>query len=88
MKVPDGESNIDHTIRTKEVFFEIIDNQTENTTILLIGHGGTLYHLLVRVLGLLPLKLEEWFGHCKINILERDSQNAPWKITMFNNKKL
>ncbi len=88
IKIPDGESNLDNTIRIKEIFFEIVEKNSENSTILIVGHGGTLYHLLIKVLDLLPSKLEEWFGHCMQNILERDSQDDAWKVTMFNNKKL
>jgi len=88
VKVPDGESNLDMTIRIKEAFLEIIENNQENSTILIVGHGGTLYHILIRVLNLLPEKLEEWFGSCKLNIIERESAEDSWKITMFNNKEI
>ncbi|NPE08663.1 MAG: histidine phosphatase family protein [Asgard group archaeon] len=88
VKVPDGESNIDMTKRMKEAFLEIIENNQENSIILIVGHGGTLYHILIRVLNLLPEKLEEWFGSCMLNIIERESAEDTWKITMFNNKKI
>lgn len=88
VKIPDGESNLDMTIRIKEAFLEIIENNQENSTILIVGHGGTLYHILIRVLNLLPEKLEEWFGSCMLNIIERKSAEDTWKITMFNNKKV
>jgi len=88
VKIPDGESNLDMTIRIKEAFLEIIENNHENSTILIVGHGGTLYHILIRVLNLLPEKLEEWFGSCMLNIIERESAEDTWKITMFNNKEI
>ncbi len=88
VKVPDGESNLDMTIRIKEAFLEILENNQENSTILIVGHGGTLYHILIRVLNLLPEKLEEWFGSCKLNIIERESAEDSWKFTMFNNKEI
>ncbi|MHA1462450.1 MAG: histidine phosphatase family protein [Candidatus Heimdallarchaeota archaeon] len=87
-KIPGGESNYDMTVRIQEAFYEIVENHPEDSTILLVGHGGTLYHILVRILDLLPGKLDEWFGNCMLNILERDSKSDPWKITMFNNQKL
>ena len=87
-KITGGESNYDMTVRIQEAFYEIVENQPEDSTILLVGHGGTLYHILVRILNLLPGKLDEWFGSCMFNILERDSKNSIWKITMFNNQKL
>ncbi|MGC9779425.1 MAG: histidine phosphatase family protein [Candidatus Heimdallarchaeota archaeon] len=86
LKVPGGETNKGMTMRIKEAFFEIVENHPENSTILLIGHGGTLYHILIRILDIFPDR-EEWFGSCMMNILERDSQNDPWKFTMFNNKE-
>jgi broad specificity phosphatase PhoE len=88
VKVPDGESNIDMTIRIKEAFLEIIEKHPEDSTILIVGHGGTLYHIFVRVLDLLPENLDEWFRSCKLNIIERESEKSAWKITMFNDKKL
>ncbi len=87
-KITGGESNYDMTVRIQEAFLEIVENNTEDSTILLVGHGGTLYHILIRILNLLPTKLDEWFGSCMINILERGSENDIWKITMFNNQKL
>ena len=80
------ESNFDMTLRVQDAFQEIVDKQSENSTILLVGHGGTLYHILVRTLNLLPGKLDEWFGSCMINLLERKDELSPWKLTMFNNK--
>ncbi|MBK5114066.1 MAG: histidine phosphatase family protein [Candidatus Heimdallarchaeota archaeon] len=88
VKIPDGESNLDMTIRIKEAFLEIIEKHPEDSTILIVGHGGTHYHILVRVLALLPEKIDEWFGSCKLNIIERESEKSAWKITMFNNNKL
>ncbi len=84
--VPSGESNKDIIMRIKEAFFEIVENHPENSTILFIDHGGTLYHILIRILNVFPDR-EEWFGNCTMNILERDSQNDPRKFTMFNNRK-
>lgn len=87
LKIPGGESNKEMTLRVKEAFYEILSDHPEDSTILLIGHGGTLYHILVRLLNLLPSKLKEWFESCKMNILERKSQDDVWSLTMFNNKK-
>jgi broad specificity phosphatase PhoE len=88
LRVPGGETNKEMTLRIEEAFNEIVTNNPEDSTILLIGHGGTLYHILVRILELLPSKMEEWFGNCAKNILERNSQDDAWRITMFNNKHL
>ena len=86
LRVLGGETNREMTFRIKEVFHEIVMNNPEDTTILLVAHGGTLYHILVRVLELLPSKMEEWFGNCAKNVLERKSRADPWRVSIFNNK--
>jgi broad specificity phosphatase PhoE len=86
-RIPGGESNNEQMIRTKEVFLEIVENHPENSTILIVGHGGTLYHILKRTLDILP-DMDEWFGNCMLNILERDSHLSAWRLTMLNNNKI
>ena len=63
LRIPGGETNSEMTSRIKEAFYEIITINQEDSTILLVAHGGTLYHILVRVLGLLPSRMEELFGN-------------------------
>jgi broad specificity phosphatase PhoE len=86
-RIPGGESNNEQMIRTKEVFLEIVENHPENSTILIVGHGGTLYHILKRTLDILP-DMDEWFGNCMLNILERVSHLSAWRLTMLNNNKI
>ena len=86
-RIPGGESNNEQMMRTKEAFLEIVENHPEDSTILLVGHGGTLYHILKRTLDLLP-ETDDWFGNCMLNTIERDSHNSAWILTMFNNNKL
>ncbi|MHA1950598.1 MAG: histidine phosphatase family protein [Candidatus Thorarchaeota archaeon] len=86
-KLPGGESNNEQMMRTKEAFFEIVENHPEDSTLLIVGHGGTLYHILKRTLDILP-ETDEWFGNCMLNIIERDSYSSTWNLTMFNNNKL
>ncbi|MHA2077850.1 MAG: hypothetical protein ACW99X_09645, partial [Candidatus Thorarchaeota archaeon] len=66
---------------------EIVENHPENSTILIVGHGGTLYHILKRTLDILP-DMDEWFGNCMLNILERVSHLSAWRLTMLNNNKI
>ena len=87
-KIPEGESNREMLERVQEVFFEIIAQHKENETILIVAHGGTLYHILVRILKVLPEQLDEWFGNCEPTVIEREKRSAPWKVTYFNDKKL
>ena len=86
-RIPGGESNNEQMMRTKEAFLEIVENHPEDSTILLVCHGGTLFHILKRTLDILP-ETDEWFGNCMLNIIERDSHNSAWNLTMFNNNKL
>jgi broad specificity phosphatase PhoE len=83
-----GKTNSEMTLRIKEAFYEIITNNPEDSTILLVAHGGIFYHLLVRVLALLPSKMEEWIGNCAKNKIERESPDDSWRVTMLNNKIL
>jgi len=86
-RIPGGESNNEQMMRTKEAFLEIVENHAEDSTILIVGHGGTLYHILKRTLDILP-EIDEWFGNCMLNIVERDSPSSAWNLTMLNNNKL
>ena len=86
-KPPGGESITEQWNRHREGFLEVIGNHPENSTILIVGHGGTLYHILKNTLDILP-EMGEWFGNCMLNILERNSRNSEWILTMLNNIKL
>ncbi|MHA1944108.1 MAG: histidine phosphatase family protein [Candidatus Thorarchaeota archaeon] len=86
-RIPGGESNNEQMMRTKEAFLEIVENHLEDSTILIVGHGGTLFHILKRTLDLLP-ETDEWFGNCMLNVLERDSHDSTWNLTMFNNSRI
>lgn len=88
LRITGGESNREMTLRIKEAFYEFITKNKEDSTILLVAHGGTLYNIIVRILNLFPTMMEEWFRNCTKNILERKSQQDLWNITMFNDKKI
>jgi probable phosphoglycerate mutase len=86
-KKPEGGESVNEQYRrTSDAFLEIVESHPEDSAILIIGHGGTLYHILIRTLELLPPKLDEWFGNCMLNIAERNSSDNSWTLTMFNNK--
>ena len=73
-RIPGGESANEQYLRTREAFLEIVHRHPEDTTILLVGHGGTLYHILKRTLDVLP-ETDEWFGNCQLQVVERNSHN-------------
>jgi len=87
-RIPQGESANEQYQRTRDAFLEIIENQPEESTVLIVGHGGTLFHILYGVLELIPYKMDDWFGNCQLQIITRTSDDDPWKLTMFNNKTL
>ena len=87
-RIPGGESANEQYHRTEQVFLEIIEKHPEESTILIVGHGGTLFHILYGTLELLPYKLDEWFGNCQLQVIERTSRDDPWTLTMFNNRHL
>jgi probable phosphoglycerate mutase len=87
LKPPGGESLTEQRLRHAEAFYEVVENHPENSTILIVGHGGTLYHILKNALNLLPER-EEWFGNCKINIIERSSEKSDWKLTMLDSVQI
>ena len=86
-KAHNGESTNEQFERTREAFLEIVNNHPEDSTILLVGHGGTLYHILRNTLDVLPER-DEWFGNCKLNVIERQSPESDWKLTILDNIQL
>jgi probable phosphoglycerate mutase len=86
-KAHDGESTNEQMERTREAFLEIVNNHPEDSTILLVGHGGTLYHILRNTLNVLPER-DEWFGNCKLNVIERQFPESDWKLTILDNIQL
>ena len=87
LKPPGGESLTEQRLRHAEAFYEVAESHPENSTILIVGHGGTLYHILKNALNVLPDR-DEWFGNCKINIIERSSQDSEWKLTMLDSVQI
>ena len=85
-RIPEGESANEQFQRTREVFLEIVETQSVDNTVLIVGHGGTLFHILYGTLKLIPYKLDEWFGNCQLQIIERIADDNSWKLTMFNNR--
>ena len=83
-KPPGGESLTEQLTRHRQAFLEVVESHPETSTILIIGHGGTLYHILKNTLNILPDR-DEWFGNCKLNIIERSSHQSEWKLTMLDN---
>lgn len=86
-KVFGGESVNEQMKRTRDAFVEIVENHNDESVILLVGHGGTLYHILKNTLNILP-DTDEWFGNCKMNIIEQNTPQGDWKLTMLDSIQL
>ncbi|MGC9779420.1 MAG: histidine phosphatase family protein [Candidatus Heimdallarchaeota archaeon] len=95
LKFPEGESVNDMKNRVNESLEEIINSHDEKDTILIVGHGGTLYHILFHILNIFP-EGDEWFktakihftSNCSYNEIYRESSLDKWQLKIFNSQKL
>ena len=87
LKFPGGESVNEMKSRIKESFEEIVHSHEENDTILLVGHGGTLRHILHHILDIFP-EGKGWFSNCSYNEIYRGSSSDKWVLKIFDNKNL
>ncbi len=80
-RIPNGESINEFISRLKRFIniIELLDPQP--ISLLVVTHGGSIYHILKSILNVYPAK-SEWFGNCKINEIIGSSGN--WKIITFN----
>ena len=46
IRIPNGETTEEFKLRVKEIFEEIVAKGDGNSTILVVAHGGALYHVL------------------------------------------
>lgn len=82
-----GESVNEMKTRVKAAFDEIIQNHSEEETAVIVGHGGSLYHILHHILDVFP-ETDEWFSNCSYNELIRKKNGENWQLTIFNGNKI
>ncbi|NHK32294.1 MAG: histidine phosphatase family protein [Asgard group archaeon] len=87
-KVPKGESVDEMKARIKEAFNEITANHKQTDTILIVGHGGTLYHIITSTLGFNLDLRKEWFGNCQRTEIVYNHESKDWLLITFNNKPM
>lgn len=87
LKFPGGECVNEMKSRINESFEEIVQDHKENETILIVGHGGTLYHILFHILGIYP-EPSEWFSNCSYNEIYRNKSSDKWKLKIYNNTNM
>ncbi|MHA1245394.1 MAG: histidine phosphatase family protein [Candidatus Heimdallarchaeota archaeon] len=85
LRIPEGESSNEMNKRIKVSFEEIVKKTDENSTIMIITHGGVLGRLLKSILKLLPEG--KTFSNCQINLIERKSKTDKWKLSLYNGEE-
>jgi len=60
IRIPNGETTNEFKLRVKEIFKEITASGDGNSTILIVAHGGSLFHILKSTLNIMP-ENQEWF---------------------------
>ncbi len=85
-QVPGGES-INSMIQRIHEFLNIINNlNPQPSSLLVITHGGALYHILRILTDFVPDD-GEWYENCQMNELIRTPESS-WKLITFNEKKM
>ncbi len=84
--IPGGESVNSMVSRIKGFLSPFLDNNAYSS-ILIVGHGGTLYHILKTILKIFP-DTDEWFANCRITEIVKLPELNEWKLVSFNGRKL
>lgn len=88
-RFPGGES-INLLVERLDEFMDMVEKlPTSVTSILVVTHGGPIYHILSSILGLLKGLSFDWFGNCQVNEIERvNTVSTPrkWKLLTINDK--
>ncbi len=87
IRVPNGETVNEFKQRIKEIFNEIVASAEKDSTILIVGHGGTLHHILRSTLNILPKNLE-WFLNCAISEVVYSSKDKKWSLVKYNDEEI
>jgi broad specificity phosphatase PhoE len=87
IRIPNGETVNEFISRVKSIFDEIVASAKEDSTILIVGHGGTLYHILNSLLKVYPQE-EEWFENCAINEIIQSQKDKKWMLVKYNGEDI
>lgn len=83
IKVPGGECVQDMVTRIEKFMKSLL--QSSHSTVLVIAHGGVLFHVIHTMFDLYRPPEGAWFKNCSLNILEY--KNGKWKLLVFNEKE-
>ena len=86
-RVPEGETLQEMKARIRSVFTDITTSNNSDATILVVGHGGSLFHILDSTLHIYP-ENADWFENCKLNEIVQKPGTDEWLLTVYNSKKL
>ena len=87
IRVPNGETNSEFSHRIKETFEEIVASGDDDSTILVVAHGGSLYHILQSTLNILP-KNQAWFINCAVNEIVQTQKGKKWTLVKYNGEEI
>jgi len=87
IRVPNGETVNEFIQRIKGIFDEIVAAAKDDSTILIVGHGGTLHHILQSLLNILPNN-QAWFINCAVNEIVQTQKDKKWKLVKYNGEEI
>jgi broad specificity phosphatase PhoE len=87
IRVPNGETVNEFIQRIKDIFDEIVEAAKDDSSILIVGHGGTLYHILQSILNILP-KDQAWFTNCAVNEVVYSPKDEKWMLVKYNGEEI
>lgn len=87
IRVPNGETTNEFKHRIKDIFNEIIASGENDSTILVVAHGGSLYHILQSTLNILP-KNQAWFINCAVNEIIQSQKDKKWTLVKYNGEEI
>ena len=87
IRVPNGETTNEFKHRIKDIFNEIIASGENDSTILVVAHGGSLYHILQSTLNVLP-KNQAWFINCAVNEIIQSQKDKKWTLVKYNGEEI
>ncbi|MBK5114067.1 MAG: histidine phosphatase family protein [Candidatus Heimdallarchaeota archaeon] len=87
IRIPNGETVNEFIQRIKGIFDEIVEAAKDDSTILIVGHGGTLYHILQSILNILPNN-QAWFVNCSVNEVFYSPKDEKWTLVKYNGEEI
>lgn len=86
MIIPKGESLNHMKLRIKSFLDMIKSLNTFNTSLLIVAHGGVLFHIIKQLNIPFESPKGTWFENCKLQELEQ-SHDGIWRIIRYNENK-